>query len=355
MVVNENAAVYYRSGYWNDLLSVQAHLNERATGSANVGWVRHATELRGAPFRKGLFLNCGNGWVEREWLDAGAVGEAVGVDYSQDLLAQAKESAEGRAVRYYQLDANTARFPEDGFDLIVNHAAMHHLAYLDRVMRELARLLSPDGWLVNWDYVGAHRNQYSWAQWADAQRCNAAAPAHLRQVLRYPDLASMMHDDPTEAIHSELFEEVVARYFSTVHSRSLGGWLAYLLFTFNTHLFEAGEDASKEWIDDVLRADAAHADAERTLFRYLIARPHEVAPTAVSLDRWSLEEEQREAMARDSGGVYYPMSVRSDLAELRSGGVDRTLVGPLLYRLVVRRLRAHRRSKAIIDSVARRR
>jgi SAM-dependent methyltransferase len=77
---------------------------------------------------------------------------------------------------YEQLDTNTAKFPTGPFDLVVNHAALHHVAYLDRVARKLCEILSPDGVLVSWDYVGSHRNQYSGAQWEAAWKVNLDLP-----------------------------------------------------------------------------------------------------------------------------------------------------------------------------------
>ena len=44
-------------------------------------------------------------------------------------------------------------FPLGEFDLVVNHAAAHHIAAIDRVFREICRILPEDGWFVSFDYV----------------------------------------------------------------------------------------------------------------------------------------------------------------------------------------------------------
>ena len=42
---------------------------------------------------RALILNCGNGWVEREMVSANVMAEAVGIDYSEALLDEARQAA----------------------------------------------------------------------------------------------------------------------------------------------------------------------------------------------------------------------------------------------------------------------
>src|SRR5262245_24596989 len=224
-----NSAVYYQGRYWNNHAAVRRHLNERATGDPKIVWYRHAQTFVGHAFEKALVLNCGNGWVERDILGAGVAKEGIGVDVAPDLLEQARTEA-GRqhlTLRYYEVDVNRAVFPEDGYDLVVNHAALHHVTRLDRVLRALCRLLPYDGWLVSWDYVGPHRNQYSPDVMEAAHAVNIELPAHLRADLRYPHLPTMLVTDPSEAVHSELIEITMGRYFDIRYRRTLGGAIAY--------------------------------------------------------------------------------------------------------------------------------
>ena len=52
--------------------------------------------------------------------------------------AAAAAAAEGLPLTYVQSNVNDGVFPEGEFDLVVNHAAAHHIASLDRVFRESA-------------------------------------------------------------------------------------------------------------------------------------------------------------------------------------------------------------------------
>jgi SAM-dependent methyltransferase len=319
--VATDSSVYYQSGYWNDLALVQAYLNRRATGDPAVSWSEHLVTSTGRTFAKALVLNCGNGWVERGLVAAGLVKEAVGVDYAEDLLvtARAEADAAGLPLRYYQLDTNSARWPEDGFDLVINHAAGHHVAYLDRVFRSIAELLPDDGLFVSYDYLGAHRNQYPTAQWEAAWLANEALPTGLRNALVYPHLPTMLVSDPTEAIHAELIMPVMRRYFEVEHFRALGGGVAYPVLTFNRAIFSHPQEEVAPAVEQVLAADEAWTDADpegRTLFGYVVARPRRSAlSVAEQLAVWTAEEDDRERMAASTGGRYYPDTFLSALYE----------------------------------------
>lgn len=306
-----DSSVYYRGRYWNDLDRVRAHLNRRATGSESVSWYAHLLSHNGGrPFHRALILNCGNGWVEHDLLAAGTIESAVGIDISEPLLADARAAADARQLRYVRMDINTVAFPDDDFDLAVNHAAGHHIAYPDRVLRALADRLGPDGTFASWDYVGPHRNQYRAGAWEAAWSANRDLPERFRMDLRYPHLPTMVADDPTEAIHSELFRSHLDRYFVVEHERALGGAIAYLLLTFNDaiHLaYAQGDPEADATLRRILELDEAYTDEhpEDTLFWYGIAKPRAEQPDRGTLDEWERAENEREQRASVNGGVYY--------------------------------------------------
>jgi SAM-dependent methyltransferase len=318
--VNSDSSVYYQSGYWNELPLVQRYLNQRATGDPAVSWSEHLAGYHGGTFAKALVLNCGNGWVERGLVQDGLVKEAVGVDYSDDLLRQAREEADKLRLplRYAQLDTNSARWPEDGFDLVINYAAGHHIAYLDRVLRSIAEILPETGLLVSWDYVGPHRNQYPATQWEAAWDLNGSLPDGFRHgELIYPHLPTMLGTDPTEAIHSELILPTMRRYFDLEHLRALGGGLAYPVLTFNQGLFARPAEESDPVVQRVLAADEAYTDADptaRTLFAYVIAQPRKAAlADSGRLAAWTDEEDERERRGAENGGRYHPDTMLGSL------------------------------------------
>jgi malonyl-CoA O-methyltransferase len=94
---------------------------------------------------RALDLGCGTGRYGR-LLEARGAACVVGVDRSPEMLRRAPLA---RRVR-----ADMARLPfGDGqFDLVVSGLAVGHAPSLDEWMREMARVLAPDGHLVCTDF-----------------------------------------------------------------------------------------------------------------------------------------------------------------------------------------------------------
>ncbi len=310
--VNDNSDVYYTGTYWNDFEAVRRRINTRISGLPNLKWHEHFAHRTGRKFRRALILNCGNGWVERELVEHGLIAEGVGIDYSQALLDEADDAArQGRfPLTYRQGNINTDAFPPGEFDLVVNHAAAHHIAAIDRVFRQICQALPEDGWFVSFDYVGPHRNQYGLPAWEEAWRVNALLPPSLRQEMAYAPIPVMLQVDPTEAVHSELIVRTFERYFTAHELVPLGGAVAYPLLTHNANMFEAEDTPERDkWIEQILAADdrflSSHPGSE--LFAYFAGTPKKsVLGQPDLLARWEEEETQREQHAVEHGGEYYP-------------------------------------------------
>jgi len=257
-------------------------------------------------------LNCGNGGWERELLKIGLMKEAVGIDYSESLIEEARKNATDLPLRYYVMDTNAARFPETSYDLVVNHAAAHHIAYINKVFLKIAELLPEDGYFISMDYVGPHRNQYPPKQWNAACELNESLPVGLRQEMRYPHLPTMLVTDPTEAIHSELVIETMNRYFLVDHHHKVGGALAYLLLTFNDNFFRTDEIDREKWIRFILEEDSKYLsnNPKSSLFDFIVARPNkEALKDKKKLKIFQDLENKRENYAMKNGGQYYKLSV----------------------------------------------
>lgn len=309
----ENANVYYQGHYWNDYEFVYRTMNKRVSGSEDMNWYQlFISTHKGRTFKKALFINCGNGWVEREMYKTGLFEEAVGVDYLQALVdeAQAKAEQEKLPFRYYQLDINTGAIPEGDYDLVVNHAGCHHIAYLNKVLRKISELLPEDGYYLNFDYVGAHRNQYPYSQWNEVYLLNEKLPKELRQELGYPHLPTMLATDPTEAIHSELILEYTGRYFNIEDHKRAGGALAYPILTFNKGMQQATAETQAEWLKYVMDKDWEFTEKYpgTSMFDYFIGTPNKtILKDAGLLESYQEEENEREENASKNNGLYYDL------------------------------------------------
>ena len=311
---DSSSGVYYTGKYWNDLVQVRSHLNRLATGNCESDWVTKVLELH-EPGRA-LILNCGNGWVERELYDRGLILSAVAIDVSEALLIEAETNKGDRPLQYLKADINTFEFPKNEFDFVINHAAIHHTAKIDRTMRGVANALKHDGLFVNWDYVGPHRNQYPYEQWEAVFHLNNELPESLQTNLVYPHLPTMLVTDPSEAIHSELFMTTFDRYFDIVHSVALGGGLAYPLLTHNVKFHEANDEERLPWLDLILESDLEFTQGQisRSLFAFVIGRSKYLrAVNSELLEYWTQEEENRESSSSEK--IYYPSSLLAFLTQ----------------------------------------
>ena len=272
-----NHDVYYRGLYWNDYETVRTELNRRATGSTELIWQDHFQSSTKAQFSKALIINCGNGWVERELFDRGLFKEAVAFDASEALLQQAEEKRAGRSIRYLKVDGNQigAENIGAGFDLVVNHAACHHIGRLFRFMRIMSEVLVPGGIMLNWDYVGSDRNQYPYPLWEKVMHYNDHLPEFARADLTYPHLPTMLATDPSEAIRSSMILPAFRKYFEVEHLGMLGGGLAYPLMTHNYALAKLPHAQSLPIIKQILIEDDSwcRAHPDHNLFAYWWGKP----------------------------------------------------------------------------------
>ena len=322
----DNFEYYTGDIYWNNFEIVQLHINQAITGDKLNNWGRYLRD-KFDHFETALFVNCGNGWVERELFTEGLIRRTIGFDISDALINTARmEGAKiGMPFDYMIGDANHIDLSGTKVDLVVNHGAMHHVAYIDRLTRQLCKTAAKGGVYVAFDYTGPHRNQYPWTAWSSMLELNASLPERFRVTLTYPHLKTMLSTDPTEAIHSELQVEVLRRYFDLQQFVPLGGALAYQILYKNKFLYEERQTpAGAETLQRIMNADQAFLDAnpESSLFSFWVATPKvNIFDEKQALALWEGEENMREDAATKNGGRYYkesPLELSYDeIAELR--------------------------------------
>jgi SAM-dependent methyltransferase len=97
-------------------------------------------------------LGCGVGTVTGDLAQVvGSTGRVVGIDVSDDQLAQAHDRLAGAGfahVTFVQASALTTGLPEASFDLVYCRFLLLHLVQPHEALREMHRLLRPDGILV---------------------------------------------------------------------------------------------------------------------------------------------------------------------------------------------------------------
>jgi hypothetical protein len=147
--------------------------------------------------------------------------------------------------------------------------------------------------------------------WSAVLAFNASLPERLRLAnIPYPHMKTMLHVDPTEAIHSELQLDVMRRYFDIEQFVPLGGPVAYHILFGNNALHAASDtDEGAAILQRVIEADRTFTvqNPHTNLFAFWVATPKTSgAISEAQASRWQAEENEREAAGLAAGGRYYP-------------------------------------------------
>ena len=110
------------------------------------------------PLRSGmrvLEVGCGTGSITRDVAAKVAPGEVVGVDQQAAQLQTARRLAADRGIanlRFHQASATALDFPDACFDGVYCRFLLEHVAKPVDVIREMARLVKPGGWVCAFEW-----------------------------------------------------------------------------------------------------------------------------------------------------------------------------------------------------------
>ncbi len=154
--------------------------NEGGYWAAHADWFENALAGYDAPFfaaaaiRPGhavLDVGCGTGVTTRRAAWAAAPGgEALGIDLSSQMLAEARRRAatEGLPnIRFVQGDAQIHPFPEEAFDVVLGRTSAMFFGDPVAALANAARALRQDGRLVLLTWQGPEPNEWL-VEWATA-------------------------------------------------------------------------------------------------------------------------------------------------------------------------------------------
>jgi ubiquinone/menaquinone biosynthesis C-methylase UbiE len=96
-----------------------------------------------------LEIGCGTG-KNTEWL-LQRTKHITAVDFSEEMLARAKEKINSDKVKFIQADITEKwNFTKDTFDLITFSLVLEHIENLNHIFKEAAKILLPEGYV----YIG---------------------------------------------------------------------------------------------------------------------------------------------------------------------------------------------------------
>lgn len=111
-------------------------------------WWQSARTFRSILLRSGaraLDLCCGTGDMAAALRRQASGAEIVGADFSRGMLTRGAQKFQRDRVEAVETDALHLPFPDESFDLVVSAFGFRNLANYDAGLREIHRVLRPDG------------------------------------------------------------------------------------------------------------------------------------------------------------------------------------------------------------------
>jgi len=133
-------------------MSIDFHSQENkytyGTRKANESWARAVEAAVDPRGKRVVDVGCGGGIYSQAWDDLGAQS-VIGIDFSEQMVAAAREKAHGRARLSFQVGtAQATGLAAGAADIVFERALIHHLQEYYECCAEAYRLLAPGGTLL---------------------------------------------------------------------------------------------------------------------------------------------------------------------------------------------------------------
>lgn len=104
------------------------------------------------PFQRGdkvLFVGVGTG-ADLELIPIELL-EVTAIDYSAEMLTQAKKKFPSSKVRFQQMDAESLQFPDSSFDYVIASLILSVVPNSEKAFAEMARVVQSNGQIIIFD------------------------------------------------------------------------------------------------------------------------------------------------------------------------------------------------------------
>jgi O-antigen biosynthesis protein len=275
-----------RSGarlFWLNHPRVAKHYYDKAEIDG-VSWRRWLTRTLGRPANLALELGCGSGTGLVETWNAGAAVHLVGLDLEESRFNATLDlrTTAGARVDFIAADANELQLDEGRYDLIYSVQSLHHFERLERIMAEVRRALTSDGFFVLDEFVGPARFQWTDLQLSLTAQLLGLMPANLRKYSNGTEKAcegrstveQVIQVCPSEAIRSDEIVRLFYDNFHVVQHKNLGGTIQHLLYSGIVQNFPDDDPAVDRMIDciDALETTLIERQAIPSDFALLIGK-----------------------------------------------------------------------------------
>lgn len=223
-------------------------------------WVR--CQL-GRPAPCSFDLGCGAGDESFAVHAADASARLEGIDISGERVAQAEKRriTAGIPGKFAVGDANRLEMPAGHYDLVFSNHSFHHFLELERIMEQVRRALTPDGFFVLEEYVGPTQFQWTDEQMSLVRTRLSMIPERLRTLAangqvklaeNRPTVEQVVAESPFESIRSAEIVPLFRKHFDIVALKPLGGTLQHLLYNGIVHHFVPDDEEAMRHLDGIM-------------------------------------------------------------------------------------------------------
>ncbi len=129
-----------------------------------------------------LDLGCGMGWATRLLATRVTQGHAIGIDISDQMIAQAKAVNPPPNVDFQVASASTLPFSDNYFDYVLSVESLYYYPDLLVALKEVVRVLKPQGQF--YAMVNLYQENTASHHWVE----KLAVPVHLLSAPEYCEL-----------------------------------------------------------------------------------------------------------------------------------------------------------------------
>src|SRR5882724_5400018 len=257
------------SGGWVEVPSVGENMNRRASDDPAIDWLNHsAIFLSNQPKPvKALSVGCGFGIIERVLRQRDICQTIDGLDVAEKAIQRARQKAEEEGLKglsYHVADLNTVSLPEETYDVVYAHAALHHVFQLEHLLDQIKKTLKSDGIFIVHEYIGPAQMQFPQQHLQLADAFLKSIPERYRQMRRGGGIKhealrlsveKMNSSDPSEGIRASEIVPLIASRFEIRHFRYVGGTLLLLIFNEIAGNFNENDAESMRFVDALISLD----------------------------------------------------------------------------------------------------
>lgn len=226
---------------WSMIPLVQKRWNRMITGDETMTYETYLSKKLIPEEQKIRMLSIGSGVCSHEikLAQLNSHWDITCIDFSEQLIQEAaKTASENGLVNMHFLaeDILAHPLPENGYDLVFFHGSLHHFKNMESFLQKIHRTLSPSGWLVINEYVGANRLQYPKYQIEAINQGLSLIEKQYRKMFcsnlyknRYygSGRLRMIVSDPSECVESANILPSIHKFFSIKEEKGYGGEYSY--------------------------------------------------------------------------------------------------------------------------------